>query len=616
MGLYSSISTALSGLQTAQSGMSIVSQNIANASTPGYTKKVLEVENAVAGDTSMGVRIAGVTREVDKFLQQQMRTEVANTSKLDVASVYMQRIESLFGAPEDELSIASAIDNLGAALQDLSTLTNSSSAASSVLTAAQNIADELNRLSNEVQEMRLNAEHEIADEVAEANQLMSQIAELNIMIGQRQDGSTSTADLEDQRDNALDALSEIFDINVVEQHSGTVSVFTNTGQLLVDTQAATLNFDERSAMGANALYENGGVGTITITNGSTTIDLIAAGAFSAGSIAGYLEMRDEVLVEAQAQLDELAAELALVLSEEEIEGTATTVAGADGFEFDIGELESGNSMSLTYTIGGVESTVTIIAVTDASLLPLADDVTAQTGDSVIGIDITDTQTNIVAALNAALPAEVVVTDEGGTTVAFTDDGGAGTSDINGLVATVVPDVLQGEGTGLALFLDSETSAAFTDSLDGDGQQLGFAGRIVVNSDLIEDPSLLVSYASTTAEGDNARPLDLYSRLKETSRTYATSTGIGGVASPYEGSIDSFAREFITYQAAQADATYAARDASAIVSDALVEKNMGSSGVNIDEEMSDLIILQNAYTANARVISAVEEMFDTLMTIGR
>lgn len=616
MGLYSSISTALSGLQAAQSGMTIVSQNIANANTPGYTKKVLEIENAVSGNTSMGVRIAGVTREVDTYLQQQMRTEVANTSKLDVASIYMQRIESLFGAPQDELSIASAIDKLGSALQDLSTLTNSSSAASSVLTAAQNIADELNRLSDEVQEMRLDAEHEIADEVAEANQLMAQIADLNVMIGQRQDGSTSTAELEDQRDIALDALATIFDINVVKQSSGTVSVFTNTGQLLVDTKAATLSFDEHSSIGANALYENGGVGTISITNGSTTIDLIAAGAFSSGSISGYLDMRDDVLVETQTQLDELAAELSLVLSEEQLEGTATTVSGAAGFEFDISELASGNSMSLTYTIGGVESTVTIIAVTDASVLPLSDNATAQTGDTVIGIDITDTQTNIVAALNAALPAEVVVTDQGGTTIAFTDDGVVGTSDIDSLTATVVPDVLQGEGKGLALFLDSETSAAFSDSLDGNGQQLGYAARIVVNAALIADPSLLISYTSTTAEGDNARPLDLYSRLKETSRTYATDTGIGGIASPYEGSVDSFAREFITYQAAQANAIYAARDASAIISDALVERNMGSSGVNIDEEMSDLIILQNAYTANARVISAVEEMFDTLMTIGR
>ena len=616
MGLYSSISTALSGLQTAQSGMEIVSQNIANASTPGYTRKVLEVENAVAGNTSMGVRISGVTREVDKFLQQQMRTEVANTSKLDVASVYMQRIESLFGAPEDELSIASALDRLGSALQDLSTLTNSSSAASSVLTAAQNIADELNRLSDEVQEMRLDAEHEIADEVGAANQLMAQIADLNIMIGQRHDGSTSTADLEDERDKALDALSKIVDINVVEQSSGTVSVFTNTGQLLVDTQAATLNFNEHSSIGANALYENGGVGSITITNGSTTVNLVTAGAFSSGSIAGYLEMRDEVLVETQAQLDELAAELSLVLSEEQIEGTATTVSGANGFEFDISQLTSGNSISLTYTVGGVESTVTIIAGTDASILLLGDNATAQTGDTVIGIDITDTQANIVAVLNAALPAEVVVTDEGGTTIAFTDDGVAGTSDIDGLVATVVPDALQGEGTGLAIFLDSETSAAFSGSFDGEGQQLGYAGRIVVNSALIADPSLLVSYTATTAEGDNARPLDLYSRLKETSRTYGADTGIGGVASPYEGSVDSFAREFITYQASQANAIYAARDASAIVSEALVERNMSSSGVNIDEEMSDLIILQNAYTANARVISAIEEMFDTLMTIGR
>jgi len=216
-------------------------------------------------------------------------------------------------------------------------------------------------------------------------------------------------------------------------------------------------------------------------------------------------MRDEVLVESQAQLDELAAELSLVLSEEEIAGTATTVSGADGFEFDLSELSSGNSMSLTYTVGGVESTVTIIAVTDASVLPLADNATAQTNDSVIGIDITYTQTNIVAALNAALPAEVVVTDEGGTTIAFTDDGAAGTSDINSLTGTVVPDALQGEGTGLALFLDSETSAAFSDSLDGEGQQIGFAGRIVVNAALVADPSLLISYTLTTAVGVHAPP---------------------------------------------------------------------------------------------------------------
>ena len=147
---------------------------------------------------------------------------------------------------------------------------------------------------------------------------------------------------------------------------------------------------------------------------------------------------------------------------------------------------------------------------------------------------------------------------------------------------------------------------------------GFAGRIMVNSAVLADDTSLVVYSTSpqTSIGDDMRPNDLLARLGDTSRQYSSQTGIGSVTTPFSGSVDSFARRIVAVQAAAAQSASDNSTAQSTVSDALKQKFDSETGVNIDNEMSNLITFQNAYAANARVITTVKQLFDVLLSIGR
>ena len=616
MSLTSALGAAMSGLNVSQAGIDITSRNIANVGTPGYTRKVQQQTNLLAGGEGIGVRREAAQRQIDEFLQQQLRTSAAGSALLNVKSNMLGRIDKMFGAPNSNASIAGAISALATSLQELAGNPESDAARQSLLNEASNLAAKMNRMSDTIQDMRLEAERNIAAGVEQANALLQTIAAVNKQISQRQAGSLSVGDLQDKRDMAIDELSRLMDVKVVNRDDGSVTVFTSGGQLLLDRTPVELAFDERSQMDPGSTYENGGVGTIRLISGSNSVDLIAAGAIRSGALSGYLEMRDKVLPQAQAQLDELAAQLALSLSEEQIASDPVTAGAAEGLEIDTSGMISGNTISLTYSVGGVTQNVTIVRVDDASVLPLANDVTASPNDIVVGINFNQPMANIIADLQAALPPEVVVSNPAGDTLRFLDDGAASTSNIDALSATVTPSALADGSTGLALFVDGGAGRIFSNSVDVPPQKVGFASRITINSALLTNDDYLVAYDAGVPVGDAARPLDLLARLTSNNRSYSPSSGIGGTTTPFNGSVDEFARRLVSFQSAQS--ANAARDADAqqVVTSSLQDRFDAQTGVNIDDEMSNLLLLQNAYSANARVISTIHDLFNVLMSIGR
>ena len=204
----------------------------------------------------------------------------------------------------------------------------------------------------------------------------------------------------------------------------------------------------------------------------------------------------------------------------------------------------------------------------------------------------------------------------GNTIRFLDDGAVGNSDIDAVSATVTPAALTDAGTGMALFVDGSGGTVFSNSLGDPAQKTGFASRITVNPAVIADDTLLVAYDTGTPLGDTTRPLDLLARLTSNPRSYAPSTGIGGSATPFTGSVDEFSRRIVSFQSSQS--ANATRDAEAqqVVASSLQDRFDAEAGVNIDDEMSNLLLLQNAYSANARVISTIQDLFTVLMSIGR
>ncbi len=618
MGLGAALSTAISGLNINQSGLELISRNVANAGTAGYTRKTLVQENLAIGGNGFGARQSTVTRDVNQFLQQQLRSELGINGSQQILSQFLDRLDLIYGEPGSDTALDTAVNRLSGALQDLATSPESDTARSAVLMGAEQLVAKLNQLSGNIQTLRRDAESGIADAVDETNQLLLGIAALNNSIKGSYGTLGGSADLEDQRDQLINRLSELIDISVSQGERGSARVYTSNGDLLVDGVASALEFDEHGNIGPQSLYSptdsERTVGTIRVVaaNGSTS-DLIRGRSAFGGVIGGYLTLRDDILVEAQSQLDELAHGLALSFSDYTNDGAAVTSGASDGFDLDAAGLLAGNPVTINYTEGGTQKTVTFIRVDDASSLPLSDEATPNPDDTVIGIDFSAGAAAAAASMSAALGAAITVTNPSGNTFRFLDDGAAATVDIAGVNARITSTALSDKGSQLALFNDS-ASTAYSASLDGVDQKLGFAARISLNGAVAADSSWLVSYSTSpaTGAGDPARPLELKARLTEQSFVFSSSSGIGSPNAPYKGAVDDFARRIISSQTGRSDLANQARSAQEIVVGALQQRIDKESGVNIDEEMANLIELQNAYTSSARVITAIKEMTELLM----
>jgi len=626
MSLTSALNAAVSGLKANQAAVDLASRNIANATTDGYTRKVLAQTNAISGGEGIGVSVRAAVREVDSYLLGQLNRSSGVTSKLGIRQEYLTRVDQLFGTPDGETSIASYINRLGTSIQDLATTPESTVTREAALAAADETAIELNRLSNEIQVMRRETERRLSDAVAQANSALAKIHDINLKISANQAGSV--ADLQDERDKAVKELSKLMDIQTVEREGGRISVFTTGGNLLLDTEPTTLTFDEHPSLGASSMYNSDpalrGVGTISLQIGnSAPIDLLRDDTIREGEIAGLVELRDERLVQAQAQLDEIAHNLAKSMSETTVTSTAHAGPPA-GFDIDVASLQNGDSINLTYleTPANTERQVTIIRVDDAASLPLDNTVTPDTNDTVIGVAWGGSAGAFATNLDAALAAASINIDTSnpaGTTVRIVDDGVGATTDVSAVTATVTATALSGQGTALPLFVDGAVAqTAYTASQDGATQKVGFASRIALNAAVKADPSSLVVYSSSPATdtGDPTRPNDLLVRLTGTPRAYDPATGIGGTSQPFTGGVDEFARRIVSFQSNELVLANRALDSQQVVQQGLEEKMANTTGVSIDNEMAQLLLLQNAYAANARVMSAVQEMMDLLTTIVR
>src|SRR5258708_7321596 len=144
MSLSQALATAMSGLRVTQASLALVSSNVANAETPGYTRKTV---NQIAGTTSdfgSSVRIDGVNRELDTYLQTQVRTETSGAAYADVRSTYLANLQTVYGNPDDAGTIEDAFNTLTSAVQALSTSPDSQSARIRVVNAAQSLAQQHN----------------------------------------------------------------------------------------------------------------------------------------------------------------------------------------------------------------------------------------------------------------------------------------------------------------------------------------------------------------------------------------------------------------------------------------------------------------------------------------
>src|ERR1700750_2260012 len=180
MSLSSALATAMAGLRANQAALGIVSSNIANANTPGYvTQNVNQIELAGGAGNGASVRINGVNRQLDQYIQAQLRTESSGGAYADQIASILSQLQTVYGAPGEAGTLETALSNLTGALQGLSASSGASSAQAAVLSAAPSLAQQLNASTSGIQTLRSNVEQDISVSVGQANVAMGQIAQLN-----------------------------------------------------------------------------------------------------------------------------------------------------------------------------------------------------------------------------------------------------------------------------------------------------------------------------------------------------------------------------------------------------------------------------------------------------
>lgn len=621
MSLNDALSIAMSGLRANQAAMSLVSSNVANAETPGYVKKTI---NQVATNAGYGssVTIVGVNRELDQYIQAQLRTETSGAGYASLRSDFLQQLQGMYGNPGSAGTLEAAFTGLTTAVQALATSADSQSARIGVVNAASVLSQQLNSMTQGIQSLRGAAENGISDSVKNANALLKQIAVINNQLAANPAGGTSTdsstAALLDQRDQYVTQLSDLMDIRVTTNGANQITVFTGSGVQLVGQEAATLSFNAQGTVTPNTEWSadssKSKLGSVVVSfaNGGS-IDLTASGAIKSGKIAAYTELRDKTLVEAQDQLDQFAAQISSALSDKTTPATITSpTAGSQTAPLDLSGMKSGNIAHLTYTDGNnVQHQVSLVRVDDPGVLPLSNNLTADPNDEVYGIDFSAGDASIIAQLNTALNGKLTFSGTSIGAVTVNNNPALTTLNAASVTTTALPGSLTPGSPQVSLFTD--IGAAYTGAISRSGSQItGLAGRLTVNSALLNDPSKLVLYGPNTAAGDTTRVDFISSQLTKATFQYTPSDGVGSSSAPFKGTLLSYMQQFTSAQGAQASAAQQLASGQDVVLATLQQKMTTTSGVNIDDEMAHLLSLQNAYSANARVMSTVNDMYKTLM----
>lgn len=308
MSITSSLNSALSGMSAASRAAETVSNNVANAMTEGYGKREVTLAARANGGSGRGVQVLGELRLVDEALITDRRFAGADQAQTETQAEFLRRIENLVGTPEVAGSLSDRLARFESSLIEASSRPDSEVRLSAVVTAAKELTTKFDNISDGLQSIRMEADRAIASEVETLNQTLQDIETLNANIsysfGRGQDASA----LFDQRQVLVDKVSEIIPVHQVPRERGKIALFTPGGAILTDGKAAELSFQAVGVITPHLTLQATFLSGLSI-NGVAVSTASDKGPIAGGRLAALFATRDEVTVNAQAQLDAVARDL-------------------------------------------------------------------------------------------------------------------------------------------------------------------------------------------------------------------------------------------------------------------------------------------------------------------
>ena len=498
MGLDSALSIASGGLANINTQFALISQNVANAATPGYAVEVGNQQALTADGVGLGVHTGPATLQIDQALQASVTQQNAVVGGAQTTQTALQAIDSVLGTPGSGGDLGSLLGNLQNSFSTLLTNPGNQTQQSVVVSSAATLAQGINTLSGAYSAQRQAAQDGLASSVGTLNATLTTIGQISNEIIALKPTNQSTADLENQRNAAVQTLSRLLAVKTVAQPNGDLSIFTPTGLVLPIHDGSTPFSIPNAATPFGSYFPGGGIPGIALNGTDVTNQM------TGGQIGANVVLRDTTLPTGQAALDEFSQAL-------------SNRFAAQG-------------LTLFTNPGGS--------------VPAGGGTPAQAG--YIGYAAT-IQVNPAVTANPSL-----VRDGTNATSGFTPNPPGGPAGFTTLIANIANYTF---GT------QSKTGVS-QPTLHTNG--LGASGTLAVPFT-----------AAATALSD-------------------------------------FAISLVSSQAQQSATTTSNLTTEQALQTSLNAKASAVSGVNMDTEMSQMLSLQNAYSANARVIAAVHSMFTQLL----
>jgi flagellar hook-associated protein 1 FlgK len=568
MGLTSSLSVGRSALTAYQAALQIAGNNIANIATPGFSRTTPDLSAIPGpgfrgGQLGGGVRLSSVRRNVNESLQARLRTATSDRESASTEQMSLDRVESIFN-PLGDTNLGSLLGEFFAAVGNLQNNPENMATRGIVLNAADTLAERIRDIRQDLINLRNDLNTEIEEATQRADEILSQIADINVQVTIAEAGSSGPASaLRDQRDQLLSELSELFGITVRHQPSGAVNVYIGNESVVQFGQS----------FGLQAVLETDSNGlAIAVVRLKLNNGPIAA---ATGHVQGLINARETHIGTQSSRLDTFAAAL--------IREVNNIHAGGKGLE-------------------GFSQLTSLTSVIDPTLALSQTDngITFLPNTGSFFIDVKDTASGTVIRTQISIDLDGIGADSTLNSVAADI-----TANVTGVTATVLADgrLQLTAGTGVTFTFADDTSGF----LAAMGLNAFFSGidssNIAVNS-LIQNSPALVAAAQSDFPGDGTNATALVSlqgqavtTLSGASLNEHYATTMAGIAVSLSGARSAF-------------------EAGAVIFDSLTAQRESLSGVSLDEEAIALVSYQRAFQGAARYLNVVDEMMQTLLTLIR
>lgn len=249
MTLTNAFNIGQSGLTTSQTAIQIAGHNLANISTPGYTRQVARIQPVTGSDElggvyiGRGVRVVEVIRQIDQALQGRLQDSVSREAFAATSEQTLASVESLLNELTG-IDLSTEINTFFASFSEFANNPAATETRATAVEAGVTLASFVRSLRQDLTRIQRGIDQQLATGITRADEILNEVAAINRAITTSEAGRTQYNDLRDRRDQLLIELSQLIEINTVEQPNGSFDVFVGSTPIVLAGQSRGVYFDE------------------------------------------------------------------------------------------------------------------------------------------------------------------------------------------------------------------------------------------------------------------------------------------------------------------------------------------------------------------------------------